>query len=271
MAKNIGYSDLILISKDILVNIQQLIEHGADKIELLMDGPKWNDMEDIFPELKQQLKTFPVSYTIHPPAWDINLTSENRSIRDASFNEYKKAIEFAHMIEADHVVIHPGFCFSPHFDKKIAQQRALNYINELCQIAKKLNIKLAIENVGYHGTSIFTQDEYTHFLVNVDDTAGYLIDTGHAHLNNWDIPQLIKDTKDRLLALHLHDNNKSGDDHLPIGAGNIAWNKVFSAIHTYAPQCQLILEYATTTPLEKLQEGKNILLQNNLGVQNDSN
>ncbi|MGE8205463.1 sugar phosphate isomerase/epimerase family protein [Heyndrickxia sp. NPDC080065] len=259
MKRDICYSDLVLINNDIFENINDLIKHGANKIELMMDGEKWDDMEDLFEDFSSKLKALPVGYTIHPPAWDINLTSENKAIREASFSEYKKAIEFASMIGAGHVVIHPGFCFSPIFDKKLAQQRAAFYIKRLCEVAKPLNVKLAIENVGYNGSSLFTQNEFTSFLEVMDETAGYLIDIGHAHLNGWNIPQLIKDTKDQLLALHIHDNNGTGDDHLPIGEGSIQWKEIFAMINEHSVDCQLILEYAPATPLKELRKGKELL------------
>ena len=262
MKRKICYSDLPLLTKDLLKNVNDLIEYGADKVELLMDGQKWDDMEKLFRKLAFKLIELPVRYTIHPPAWDINLTSENKAIREASFSQYKKAIEFANMIQAEHVVIHPGFCFSPVFDRRLAQQRAADYINQLCEFAKHLNVKLAIENVGYNGSSIFTQDEFTSFLENIDETAEYLLDIGHANLNGWDIPQVIKNTKDRLIALHIHDNNGTGDDHLPIGEGTVQWQEIFKAILKQSSiDCQLILEYAPGTPIEKLREGKEILLK----------
>ena len=165
---------------------------------MLLDGDKWDEMERLFADFAPKLKALPVGYTVHPPAWDTNLTSENQTIRKASFNEYKKAIEFAAMIEADHVVIHPGFCFSPVFNKELAQERAKEYIQRLCEIAQPLNVKLVIENVGYNGSSLFTREEFTRFLDPFDAPAGYLIDVGHAHLNHWDFPRLIRETKDRL-------------------------------------------------------------------------
>lgn len=261
MKKEICYSDLSLITKDIFENIEELLANGADKVELLMDGDKWDEMERLFVDFTPKLKALPVGYTIHPPAWDINVTSENKAIREASFIEYKKAIEFAGMIGADHVVIHPGFCFSPVFNKKLAQERAKHYIHRLCEVAKPLNVKLVIENVGYNGSSLFTQDEFTGFLDSIDDIAGYLIDIGHAHLNQWDIPKLIRETKDRLLAIHIHDNSGAGDEHLPIGEGTIQWGEIFAAMRDISIDCQLILEYAPNTPLEKLREGKELLIK----------
>ncbi|WP_400164472.1 sugar phosphate isomerase/epimerase family protein [Brevibacillus sp. TJ4] len=256
MNQNICYSDLPLITKDIVTNVEELIAHGAEKVELLMDGDKWDDMELLFEGVASRLKALPIGYTVHPPAWDTNLTSENKAIREASFAEYKKAIQFAAMIGADHVVIHPGFCFSPVFDKKLAQERARYYVNQLCEVARPLNVKLVVENVGYNGSSLFTQDEFIRFLDSIDETAGYLIDIGHAHLNQWDIPRLIRDTKDRLYAIHIHDNSGAGDEHLAIGEGTIQWEDIFEAMREIRNDCQLILEYAPNTPLEKLRVGK---------------
>ncbi len=260
MAKDICYSDLLLLTNDIEENVDQLISHGADNVEILMDGIKWNLMEEVFDSIAIKLKEKPIGYSVHPPAWDINLTSENKAIRESSYNEYIKAIQFAEKIGAVHVVIHPGFIFSPVFDRKLAQKRAADYINRLCKIAKPLGVKLGIENVGYNGSSIFTEKEFLHFLDDIDETAGYLIDTGHAHLNNWNIPSMIEQVSDRLLALHLHDNSGKADEHLPIGEGTIEWDSIFRSILSNNNESQLILEYAPGTDLKKLLKGKELLL-----------
>ena len=254
------YSDLVLITNEIIENVEKLIQHGADVVELLMDGDKWDEMEALFPSLVEQLHTLDVAYTVHPPAWDINLTSENKAIREASFLEYKKAIEFASKIHAHHVVIHPGFCFAPSFDKELGKQRAKMYIHQLCEIAKPLNVTLAIENVGYNGTSLFTQEEYVHFLDDVDSSAKYLIDIGHANLNGWDIASTIYHVKDRLVGLHIHDNDGNGDQHLPIGEGTVDWDSIFDVLRTEQVVCELVLEYAPGTDLKLLQQGKERLV-----------
>ncbi|GEB34482.1 MULTISPECIES: sugar phosphate isomerase/epimerase family protein [Brevibacillus] len=261
MKKEICYSDLALLTQPIEANIELLLEHGADKIELLMDGLQWDAMDDQIARMSKVLPQYNAGYTVHPPAWDTSLTSENKAIREASFSEYAKAIQFAHNIGAEHVVIHPGFCFSPVFDKEIAQMRAADAIHRLCKIAAPLGVKLAVENVGYKGASIFSEAEFAAFLDGMDSVAGYLLDTGHAYLNDWDIPALIRSISHRLLAVHLHDNYATGDDHLPIGEGGISWEPVFATLAQTAPDCQLILEYAPGTELVKLQQGKSVLLE----------
>ncbi|MBP2076874.1 sugar phosphate isomerase/epimerase family protein [Oceanobacillus polygoni] len=262
MTFEICYSENTRLTKDVKENVLHLIEHGAETVELFIDGSKWELTESQFEEMAAMLKELPVQYTVHPPAFDINLTSENKAVRETAFSEYKKSIQFAGMIDASHVVIHPGFCFSSVFDKQVAQERAIVYIKQLSAIAKENHVKLAIENVGYNGSSIFTQEEFTVFLdknFEHDESVGYLIDVGHALLNQWDIPKLIADTKHRLLALHLHDNNGTSDDHLPIYEGKMEWEAIFNTIREEEINCEFILEYDQNIPLEKLREGKEII------------
>lgn len=263
MERMISYSDLLLMGGRAETNVEALLGEGAAHIELLLDGKSWDDMDGTMERLVPYLNDSKASFTVHPPAWDTNLTSENRAIRDASFEEYRKSIEFANRIGATHVVIHPGFCYSPAFCKQTAALRAEEAVNRLCRVASPLGVQLAIENVGYHGTSLFSQEEYVRFVERLDETAVYLVDTGHAHINGWDIPALIRQTASRLGCVHLHDNSGDADEHLPIGEGTIEWTSVWEALRD-APRCQFILEYAPGTELSKLREGYKLLRETGL-------
>lgn len=251
-------SDLILLSSGVEEKLAQLQQAGINYVELLVDGNAWDDTEAAYQRYLPYLQQTGMKYSVHPPAWDTNLTSENKVIREATYAEYLRAIQFASEINASHVVIHPGFCYSPGFNVKIAKQRALELVSRLCEEAKQLNVTLAVENVGYNGSSLFTQQEYVQFVAELDESAAYLIDTGHAHLNGWDIPALIKATKDRLTSIHLHDNFADGDRHLPIGSGSIVWEPIFEALQE-AEYCAYILEYAPGTSFEQLHQSIDLL------------
>ncbi|MEA4846847.1 MAG: sugar phosphate isomerase/epimerase family protein [Clostridiaceae bacterium] len=262
MKKTVSYSDLLLIRGegfDVIENIKTLRQYGADSVELMMDGVYWDRMDERIEELSNTLASLPMFFSIHPPAWDTNLTSENKAIREATFLEYRKAIYFAHNICAKYVVIHPGFVYCPVSDKRLAARRSRAAVYELNKIAGPLGVKLAVENVGSLENAIFNMDEYIDFLNGTDDNIGYLIDTGHAHLNGWDIARLIEGTSKRLLALHLHDNDGAGDQHLPLETGKINWQPVYRVLKELVSDCQLVLEYKSGTPVEKLPEGKELL------------
>jgi sugar phosphate isomerase/epimerase len=57
------------------------------------------------------------------------------------------------------------------------------------------------------------------------------LDTGHHNLIKGNQGKFIREAGPLLQALHLHDNDGSGDQHLmPYGAGKINWTDVFSAL-----------------------------------------
>lgn len=258
---NVFYSDLCVIGEDVLESVDRLIANGAENIELMMDGQGWNDFHLHMDVLANTLRKKNVSYSIHTPVWDINLTSENAHMREAVMETYRQSIVFSHKLQAKHVVIHPGFCYAPAFDKAVARARAHQALESLLEFNKVYGQQLLIENVGTCKTSIFTQDEFSAFLNGFPKEIGYLIDIGHAFINGWNFEKLFNDLGERLIALHIHDNDGKSDAHLPIGEGSIDWNSVFAALPKTRRDLHLVLEYNIGTPLEKLAEGKQLLAQ----------
>ena len=255
----ISYSELLLLGDPVLGNIDRLLRRGGARVELMMDGRAWDNVDGTWARLVKGLRECGASLSVHPAAWDTNLTSETKAIRDATMRLHVDTIRFAAEIGAHQVVLHPGFSGSPAFDKAEARSRARAATEALIAVAKPLGIKLAFENVGYHGSSIYSFEEFSVALEGLDDTVGYLIDTGHAHINGWDIPKLIRRVSGRLYGLHIHDNDGLSDQHLPIYGGNIEWQGIFDAMKSAPEDCEFILEYAPGVPLERLSEGKSIL------------
>jgi sugar phosphate isomerase/epimerase len=255
----ITFSELSLLGKPVLQNIRDLMDAGSRNIELMQDGEGWDDLDGLWEKLEAELPKTGAAFSVHPPAWDINLTSPVRELRDAAFELHEKSIRFAGAIGASHVVLHPGFCNSSAFDKTRARGLARETAERLVTIAKPLGIHLAFENVGYHGSSIYNEEEYCHALDGMDETLGFLLDTGHAHLNGWDVAGMIERLKDRLYGIHLHDNMADADRHLPIYGGSLDWKRIFKAIGGITQDCDLVLEYTPGTPAGRLSEGYGIL------------
>ncbi|MBY0596429.1 sugar phosphate isomerase/epimerase family protein [Bacillus bingmayongensis] len=258
----IDYSDLLLFPASIEEKIPMFMEQEADYIELLLDGSEWYDLASIYQEKVVSLKNLNVTYAIHPPAWGVNLAIENKELRNAALKQHITALHFAHNIDAHYFVVHPGFYVSPLFHLHTAQELATEAVYTLYKEAKELGIKLVIENVGYNGTSLFTEQEYISFVDQFDpNIIGYVLDTGHAYLNNWNIPNVIEQTSSRLWTMHLNDNHGVEDEHLPIGNGSINWEPIFSALHKQ-PQLPsyFLLEYGFDVNIKKLREHNQLLL-----------
>lgn len=99
----------------------------------------------------------------------------------------------------------------------------LNRIRKIIEYAKELNIKVAFENTKIKGYL-----EYV--LENIkDDNVGICFDAGHYHVH-FDDEFNFEFFKDRIFAVHLHDNDKSDDLHLLPFDGTIDWKYVINKL-----------------------------------------
>ncbi|OCN02832.1 hypothetical protein A7X67_02960 [Clostridium sp. W14A] len=256
---NIYYSSLNQIGIPVQESLKNIIQSGGTAVELLLDGAEWNEFNLRTREFARLLSGLPLQYSVHTPVWDINLTSENAQARQAAIDAYRSSIVFAAAVHAEHVVIHPGFCYASVFRKETARKRAAQAIEELCRFNAPYRVPLLVENVGTAKTSIFTQEEYIGFIEGFGGRIGSLLDVGHAHLCGWDLPQTIGRLNPYLFAVHFHDNNGDEDFHLPIGEGSIPWPSVYRSLRECRPELRLVLEYEIGTPMKKLMEGSALL------------
>lgn len=260
MAMDIYYSDLCLLGGDLAESLETLAAYGGEKVEIMMDGASWDFFETRHKELLSILRHSGLPCSLHAPCWDVNLTSESSHIRAASLQSALDAIAFAAELECHHLVIHPGFCQTPVFHRQKAKSYGTDALRRLCEAARNAGVRLAVENVGYHGSCLYTYEEFIHLLDEIGPEAGYLLDVGHAILNGWSPAQAIRDLGDRLLAVHLHDNDGATDSHLPIGQGAIPWSELAEEIGRLPDSCSLVLEYNYGAPLEALPQAKQQIL-----------
>ena len=99
----------------------------------------------------------------------------------------------------------------------------LKRFQEIADYAQELGIKIAFEN-----TKIKGYQEY--ILKNIkNDNVGICLDSGHLHAHfkdefDWEL------FKNRIFAIHLHDNDATDDQHLIPFDGNIEWKEVIKKL-----------------------------------------
>lgn len=95
----------------------------------------------------------------------------------------------------------------------------LNRLKEIANCAKELDVKVAFENTKIKGYLDYVID-------NIDnDNVGICFDSGHYHVHFNDEFNFEK-FKDRIFAVHLHDNDQSDDLHLMPFDGTLNWKEV---------------------------------------------
>ena len=105
-------------------------------------------------------------------------------------------------------------------EKKRYWKSLLKSLNELKPYARKYCVKIALEN--YEGED---SHEIKKLLSEYDpDFLGLCYDSGHGNIGDGLI--ILDELKDRLISIHLHDNDGKTDQHKPIFSGTIDWVKL---------------------------------------------
>lgn len=111
----------------------------------------------------------------------------------------------------------------------------LNRIRRIVEYAKKLNVKIAFENTRIRGYL-----EYV--LGNIkDENVGLCFDVGHYHVHFNDEFN-FEFFKDRIFAVHMHDNDKTDDQHLLPFDGTIDWQSAINKLKEANYQGPITLE-----------------------------
>lgn len=134
-------------------------------------------------------------------------------IGNAMVNRYKKDLDDVHELGIDLVVMH----LTSKSEAPGPNEIGLKRLQEIADYANSLNMRIAFENTKIKG--------YLEYVItNINrDNVGVCLDIGHshAHFNDDFNFELFKD---KIFAIHVHDNDGTSDQHLIPGDGNIDWN-----------------------------------------------
>lgn len=153
---------------------------------------------------------------------------------DAVVETQLRAIEISAILGAEIIVIHPASCTDVHGNFE-------HLYSKLIPKAEELGIKIATENMFFFDSKTKTASPAA--CGTVEDFIKYVdyprsehftacLDIGHSELKNMEgaVQFIEKMGKDRILALHVHDNDKISDKHIIPFSGKINWDEVCSAL-----------------------------------------
>lgn len=100
----------------------------------------------------------------------------------------------------------------------------LKRIKEIVDYAKELDVKVAFENTMEQGYLEYVVDHIT------NENVGICFDAGHYHVHFKDTFNFEK-FKNKIFAVHLHDNDQSGDLHLLPFDGTLNWEETLKHLN----------------------------------------
>jgi sugar phosphate isomerase/epimerase len=130
----------------------------------------------------------------------------------------KNRIEMASRLNSGVVILHVPGEPAEETEKRLFRNQVRKSLDILQRYAAEHGVRIALENLdrsnALHLKHLFSEYEPA-FL-------GFCYDSGHGNLYDKAFTDL-EAFKDRLIAVHLHDNDGSGDQHKPLFSGTVDW------------------------------------------------
>lgn len=145
---------------------------------------------------------------------DVNEFWSNSQVGDDIEEMYMQSLEFAKNNDIKTVVFHLHF---KNYAK--CSEHGLNRLKRMVKFAEQHNINIAVENLYKYG-------ELDYIFENIkSNNIGFCYDTGH---ENFLTPnsKIIHKHPEKLMALHLNDNDGKQDLHSTIYTGSVNWDDV---------------------------------------------
>ena len=206
--------------------VRRLHEVDVSYVELLDEGLHRLENKRI-KTLKKIAESKDLKLTLHSPFADINIAAPNPVLQKAILKLQKKSILHASQLDCQVWVFHPGLRtgVSPFYPGKDWQLN-LESVRTLLRFARRNDVKITIENVPKPPPFLMKNvKDFYRFYNELGEDIGLTLDVAHANLNN-EIQNFLTHFSDKIVHMHVSDNDGIHDSHLGIGYGNIEWKNV---------------------------------------------
>jgi len=242
VAPKLGISMLYCLGEPFQKMTDLLAGHATEYVEIVDDG---------FHELSKQRvsvlreigSSHGLKYSVHGPFADVNIASPSNQLRRAMLKRLERSIIHAQALGAYVWVFHPGMKTGiSSFYPGVEWVQNLRSIQIITKFAGEYGVSVAIENVPepYPGLMKSVED-FKEFYAQFNDKIGMVLDVGHSNVNG-QTESFLKTFPDKIVHMHLSDNDGKGDQHLGIGRGTVNWHRLAALIREMAYDKTAVVE-----------------------------
>ena len=187
------------------------------------------------------------SLSIHAPFMDLSPGAVDSLVRESTLRRFLHILEISEILKPKAVVFHSGYekwKYALHMELWL--EKSLLTWESLNKKAADIGVKIAIENIF--------EDEPANLQLLMEamnsDNFGICFDTGHFNLfSKVPLRDWISPLKPYIAELHLHDNDKTSDQHMPVGEGIFDFRNFFELLGD--KECIYTLEAHSTESVLK--------------------
>jgi sugar phosphate isomerase/epimerase len=216
---------------DLVSEIHLFGEMGFDFVEITVEAPGASADKVMARkrEVQDALHSYNFGVLAHMP-WYFSVAHPYPRVQGAIIAEFVHAFDAASAIGAKKVTLHSEFLPSGIQERGVHVAKTIETIKRLDKEAANRGMTLLVENFN---TSSFSIKEFKLLLSEIDG-AGMTLDVGHASTNDGEgLNNYVAQFKKRIAHVHLHDNDRRTDSHLPLGAGKIDIPRAVSELKSF--------------------------------------
>jgi sugar phosphate isomerase/epimerase len=168
------------------------------------------------------------SFTIHSPFMDLSPGAVDSKARAVTIERFSQIFDIARVLKPAAIVFHSGYeKWKYALKTDLWLENSLRTWKPLLERAVDMGLKIAIENIF--------EDEPANLRLLMEEMGsehfGICFDTGHFNLfSKVLLIDWMRELATYIVELHLHDNNKTFDDHIAIGKGTFDFDALFSTL-----------------------------------------
>ncbi len=178
-------------------------------------------------EIKRLNKTldYGPSLSIHAPFMDLSPAAVDPKVRTVTMERFCQVLDVAEIIRPETIVFHSGYeKWKYALDVDFWLEKSILTWQPLNNRASEIGVKIAIENIF--------EDDPSNLKLLVENMGsgnfGVCFDTGHCNLfSRVPLADWLDALNPFIMELHIHDNNRSADQHLPPGDGTFDFAGLF--------------------------------------------
>lgn len=168
------------------------------------------------------------SLSIHAPFMDLSPGAVDSQVCEVTRKRFEQTLDIAEILRPKAIVFHSGYeKWKYALNMNIWLEKSLMTWQPLNDRAAAMGVKIAIENIF--------EDEPSNLKLLMEKMSsanfGICFDTGHFNLfSKAPLEFWMSSLKPYLIELHLHDNDKTSDQHLPISDGSFDFKSFFELL-----------------------------------------
>ena len=212
--------------EDVLEGISKIFSHW----EIVSEADHYLPMIGL--SLESMMKSYDLTYSIHAPFNDINIASLNESVREMSVIELIKIMNMASELDIKTVTIHPGlYSMVVSGLEERSVMAAKRSLRTLDRMAQECGVRLCVENMpGFRFFLGQTAEQMSELIEGTN--LPICLDIGHANTTG-QLNDIIDTLGNRIMNVHIHDNDGKQDQHLTIGDGTVDFDDCLKRLSSY--------------------------------------